>query len=308
MGMASCGQREGEVVMLDELLRTAPALDHAGLDLDAAERVTYLLAQQFRYDYAQPVHRLRHRLVVLPPARHGNQHLRARSLAVDGADIRRSTRQDAGGNTVVRIRADRVERAVQFQIGALVERVQSDGATRLPAAALGDPRLLRPTPLTAPDARLRELAWQLGRDEASPLELADRICREVHSTIAYEHGVTSIETTAAQALAGARGVCQDAAHVMLALCHLLALPARYVSGHLLGQGGTHAWVEVVTPFADHAIATAFDPCNGRRGSAHYVTVATGRDYKDIAPTSGTYVGIAGGNLTATRRLAVIAAA
>jgi transglutaminase-like putative cysteine protease len=294
--------------MLEELLRDAPALDDNGLDLDRAERVTYLLAQEFRYDYAEPVHHLRHRLVVLPPARHGNQHLRARRLTVDGGDIRRSTRRDVHGNTVVRLRADRVERGLAFQIGALVERVQADGPTHLPAAALTDPRLLRPTRLTAADEQLRELAGQLGRDAAPPLELADRICRQVHSAINYEYGVTSVETTAAQALAGARGVCQDGAHVMLALCHLLALPARYVSGHLLGQGGTHAWVEVITPHADHAIASAFDPCHGRPGSARYVTVATGRDYKDIAPTSGTYVGAIGGNLTTSRRLAVIAAA
>ena len=62
-----------------------------------------------------------------------------------------------------------------------------------------------------------------------------------------QYGVTSVRTTAAQALAGGRGVCQDFAHVMLALCHIVGLPARYVSGHLLGQGGTHAWVEVVVP-------------------------------------------------------------
>ena len=54
-------------------------------------------------------------------------------------------------------------------------------------------------------------------------------------------------TTAAEALAGGRGVCQDAAHIMVALARLAQVPARYVSGHLLGQGGTHAWVEVVVP-------------------------------------------------------------
>ena len=57
--------------------------------------------------------------------------------------------------------------------------------------------------------------------------------------------MTSIATTAAEALAGGRGVCQDTAHVMIALCRAAGLPARYVSGHLLGEGGTHAWVEVI---------------------------------------------------------------
>jgi transglutaminase-like putative cysteine protease len=95
---------------------------------------------------------------------------------------------------------------------------------------------------------------------------------------------------------------------MLALCHLLALPARYVSGHLLGHGGTHAWVEVVIPHADHAVAMPFDPCNGVPASAYYLTVATGRDYSDVPPTSGTYLGPSSCRLTTSRRLAVLAAA
>jgi transglutaminase-like putative cysteine protease len=95
---------------------------------------------------------------------------------------------------------------------------------------------------------------------------------------------------------------------MLAMCHLLALPARYVSGHLLGQGGTHAWVEVVIPHADHAVAMPFDPCNGVPASARYLTVATGRDYSDVPPTSGSYLGASGSRLTTNRRVAVLAAA
>ena len=81
----------------------------------------------------------------------------------------------------------------------------------------------------------------------------------MHAAITYEYGVTSVQTTAAEARTLGRGVCQDSAHVMLALCHLLRLPARYVSGHLLGQGGTHAWVEVIVARADEAMAVAFDP-------------------------------------------------
>ena len=67
----------------------------------------------------------------------------------------------------------------------------------------------------------------------------------MHEAISYAHGVTSVATTAAEALAGGQGVCQDSAHVMIALCRAIGLPARYVSGHLLGEGGTHAWVEVI---------------------------------------------------------------
>jgi transglutaminase-like putative cysteine protease len=117
--------------------------------------------------------------------------------------------------------------------------------------------------------------------------------------------VTTIDTTAAEALAGGRGVCQDSAHVMIALGRAAGLPARYVSGHLLGEGGTHAWVEVVVADPDGARAVGFDPCNGRRTDRAYLTVATGRDYADVAPTSGTYVGAARGTLTATKRVDVM---
>ena len=295
-------------MMLDQRLIHTPGLDHRNLDLDGADRVTYLLEQSFRYDYPGPVQQLRHRLVVLPPARHGSQHLRAHRVDVHGAVARRVTRRDARGNTVVRLRAERVERSVQFRVGALLERVLGDGPVRLAASALTDPRLLNATRLTTPDPRLRELAGELGDGTATQLELAGRICQAVHSAITYQYGVTSVRTTAADALAAGRGVCQDSAHIMLALCHLLALPARYVSGHLLGQGGTHAWVEVVIPQADHAVAMPFDPCNGIPASARYLTVATGRDYADVPPTSGTYLGPAGGQLTTDRRLAVLDAA
>jgi transglutaminase-like putative cysteine protease len=130
----------------------------------------------------------------------------------------------------------------------------------------------------------------------------------VHAAIGYEFGPTSVRTPAAEALAIGRGVCQDFAHVMLALCHIVRLPARYVSGHLLGQGGTHAWVEAIVPAATGAVAVAFDPCNGRRANSGYVTVATGRDYSDVAPTSGSYLGTSRGSLTTSRRVGVLAAA
>jgi transglutaminase-like putative cysteine protease len=198
--------------------------------------------------------------------------------------------------------------AVEFRLAAVVERVRDDGLPVLPAQALRSPALLRPTRLTAADGRLRDLAGDLAGNGGSPLEKAGQICDLVHGAITYEQGVTSVRTTAAEALAGGRGVCQDSAHVMLALCHLVGLPARYVSGHLLGQGGTHAWVEVVVPRAHDAVAVAFDPCNDRMAGNGYVTVATGRDYSDVAPTSGSYVGTSRSRLTTDRRVGVLAAA
>jgi transglutaminase-like putative cysteine protease len=295
-------------MMLDPSVLQAPLLDHRGLDLSAARRVNYVLEQSFRYEYDGPVESLRQRLVIVPPDRHGNQYRRAHRLEVNGAPARRRVRRDAYGNVVTWMRAERVAQAIEFRLAAVVERVLDDGPTMLPAEALHSPHLLRPTRLTAADERLRAIAADIAAQASDPRERAERICDVVSDAITYEYGATSVQTTAPQALAGGRGVCQDFAHVMLALCHLVHLPARYVSGHLLGQGGTHAWVEVIVPRAQQAEAVAFDPCNGRRTDSGYVTVATGRDYSDVAPASGSYTGTAPGRLTTARRVGVLAAA
>ncbi len=297
--------------MLDPSVLQAPLLDHRGLDLGAVRNVNYVLQQSFRYEYDAPVESLRQRLVIVPPARHGNQYRRAHLLEVNGAPVRRRVSRDAYGNVVAWLHADRVTQAIEFRLAAVIERVRDDGPTLLPAEFLHSPRLLRPTPLTAADDRLRDLAADIALETAEtgePEDAAQRICDVVSAAITYEFGVTSVKTTAAEALAAGRGVCQDFAHVMLALCHLVQLPARYVSGHLLGQGGTHAWVEVILPHGQQAEAVAFDPCNGRRTDNGYVTVATGRDYSDVAPTSGSYVGTSSGRLTTDRKVGVLAAA
>ena len=78
---------------LDPAVLSAPLLDHHRIDLGAASRVRYVLEQSFRYEYDQPVTKLRQRLVIVPPDRHGGQYLRAHRLEVTGALVRRQVRQ-----------------------------------------------------------------------------------------------------------------------------------------------------------------------------------------------------------------------
>jgi len=139
------------------------------------------------------------------------------------------------------------------------------------------------------------------------LERAELLNAATKAAISYQYGRTGVRTTAAQALEIGHGVCQDSAHVFIAMCRSLGIAARYVSGHLLGQGGTHAWAEVVLPSADGAVAVAFDPCNNRRAHSGYVTIAVGRDYLDVAPTSGSFAGPGRGQLTTSRRVGVLEA-
>ena len=216
---------------LDPSVLHAPVLDHRGLDLAAARRVSYILEQSFRYEYDAPVESLRQRLVIVPPVRHGNQYLRAHHLQVTGAKARRRVRRDAAGNVVAWLRADHVPEAHRVPAG----RGSRTGPRRRPRRAPGR-RPAQPAPAPADPAHgPRRAAARAGgghrrgdppagagpADPAGPEDLAERICAAVSSAITYEYGITSVTTTAAEALACGRGVCQDSAHVMLALCHIL---------------------------------------------------------------------------------------
>ena len=264
------------------------------------EAVRYRLQQSFRYEYDRPALSLLHRLVVVPPRQHLDQHLRLGTVTVSDGAAQVDWSTDGFGNAVCTVRLASVPRAVELHVAVAVHR--GGAAPPLPADLLDDPRLRAPSLLTAPDAAIRLLARGSRADD--PLDAADELCREVQQRIAYVPGATTVRTTAAQALAGGRGVCQDQAHVLLSALRVRGTACRYVSGHLVGQGGTHAWVEVLVPDGRSARAVGLDPCHGRRTDSRYVTVAVGRDYLDVPPTSGWYSGDARGTLTGTRVLQV----
>lgn len=266
-------------------------------DLSRAGR--YMLDQRVGYTYDAPIRRLRHRLVIVPRQVHGPQVLRHWELDVVGCQAEKEVGTDRFGNTVVALRADIVEEGIEFFLSAAVElEARADGMVPLGAGwPKGD--VVAPTHLTRPDRSLESAAARLTAEARTPLDFAERACSWAHASLAYQHGVTSVKTTAAGALSEGHGVCQDFAHVMLALCRAAGVAARYVSGHLLGEGGSHAWVEVIV---GPAMAVALDPTHNRRAGEGYLTVAVGRDYADVAPTSGTFSGRGRGRLLVSKRL------
>lgn len=286
-----------------------PLVDLDGVDLDAAEHVTYVLRQSFRYDYDGPATDLRHRLVVVPRARHGSLLRRVSDVRVSAPEAVVRRRRDRHGNPVVDIRLALVPPSVEFAVQAVLVRSGGYEHAQVASDACRAPWNLRASALTAPDPALHDLAAELRRESSDDLDLAERCSTRVHNLITYQYGVTTTSTTAAEALTLGRGVCQDHAHVMIAICRAAGVPARYVSGHLLGEGGTHAWVEVLVADAGgRARAVAFDPCNGCRAGLRHITVAVGRDYADVTPTSGCFTGVTQGSLTTRKRLGVAAAA
>jgi len=238
---------------------------------------------------------------VIPPARFGDQRRVYHDLLVELKEVRRQDREDRFGNFVVDMFAPEVPRVIEFTAEASIERSASEPNV-IGGGWPAEDWLLEPTALTAPDERIQEAADRLAMRADWGLPLADQINDWVYQSMTYRYEVTGVRTTAAQALALGAGVCQDYAHVMLAVCRACGLPSRYVSGHMIGQGGTHAWVEVVLPGATghDAIAWAFDPTHASRAGLGYVTIAVGRDYADVAPTSGTYRSGGAGKLTTSK--------
>jgi transglutaminase-like putative cysteine protease len=249
--------------------------------------------QRIHYDYSLPVRNLRQRLVVVPPPRHGRQRRGDWSFDVLGAEpetVRFGC--DSFGNVKIEVVVAEVRSWIEFDVRAAIE-FPDEPIAGVPA----DRRYLEPTRLTAADDAIALLVN--GGDRTDP----ELICARVHQALTYEYGITGVHTTAADALSGGRGVCQDYAHLMLAVCRMVGLPARYVSGHLVGEGGSHAWVEVYRRNEDDPgtwIPEAWDPTHGRRTTSNYITIATGRDYSDVAPMSGTYDGRARGALSVTK--------
>ncbi len=141
--------------------------------------------------------------------------------------------------------------------------------------------------------------------EAGPdvISAAFGIHDRVRASVRYEKGVTDVGTTAIEVLRGGGGVCQDFAHLGVAMCRSVGLPARYVSGYLFSADDataertdkpvvhvqTHAWIEVAVPDVGWF---PLDPTNGRQVAELHVKVGHGRDYDDVCPFRGVHHGIA----------------
>jgi transglutaminase-like putative cysteine protease len=169
---------------------------------------------------------------------------------------------------------------------------------------------LAPTSRTAIDPELADTARQRTAN-ADPVEAASEIASWVSDQVAYVQGATGVQTSAQEAWDQRQGVCQDMAHLTVALMREVGLPARYVSGYLHPQpeaepgdeeeGQSHAWVQYWT-----GEWMACDPTNRAQVGERHVLVASGRDYGDVPPLKGIYNGAPGSTMSVTvavRRLA-----
>ena len=160
-----------------------------------------------------------------------------------------------------------------------------------------------PSPFTGADDAMEDYARESFTPGRPLVEAARELTSRIFHDFAYDPSSTHAATLATESFAGRHGVCQDFAHVFLACCRALTIPARYVSGYLLthppvgqekliGADASHAWASVWCPVAGWV---DFDPTNDLIPSLEHITCAWGRDYGDVSPVAGVVLG-GGGHL------------
>ena len=127
-------------------------------------------------------------------------------------------------------------------------------------------------------------------------QTAYKIMEFIYLNYEYSNSTTTVDTLSSSIIKKRRGVCQDFAHVAIAMCRSLGIPARYVSGYFFdhtrnrsmrGSEASHAWIEVL--INGHGWY-GLDPTNNRVVDETYIILGSGRDYRDVAPITGTYFG------------------
>lgn len=241
-----------------------------------------------RYQYDTPAHYSVQALRLTPPAFDG-QAIVSWQVRAPGID-KASSFRDGYGNRAHLVTITGAHTEVVIEAEGVIDTENCNGVVRgLPDVA-PVPVYLRGTPATAADDAIRQLA-SAARD-ADPIARLHQLMAGVADAIAYVAGETHSETTAAEALARARGVCQDHAHVFIAAARTLGIPARYVNGYMVAEEGQpaeahHGWAEA---WVEGIGWIGFDPANRICPTDRYVRLATGLDAASAAPIRGSRQG------------------
>ena len=288
------------------------------------------VVHETRYQYSPAVANAQH-VVHLKPASGPRQQLLRHALHISPTPAHQREVADVYGNlrtffslqgshrelcvtadSVVDTRPDASEpdQAIPEAAGLAWEQVREH--FRYHASAAYDPaaEYVFASPYAPRDAVFAEFARPSFAPQRPLAAAARDLMQRIHRSMRYESKSTDVSTPALQALQQGKGVCQDFAHIMVACCRALGLPARYVSGYLLtspppgqarliGADASHAWASVYFPHPSGANGAPglspghwldFDPTNDRAPGEDYVTLATGRDFLDVSPLRGVIHG------------------
>lgn len=280
-----------------------------------AENLTprrYFVRHRTSYDYSDPV-TMCHERGFLTPRPTPSQRVVAHCTGVVPTPLLHTEHEDRFGNrshyfeihyphtrfevvkeSVIDVEWPRidVEALDQWSLSSAQRVISANPAMRMDRALFGLPsRHVAPTPAVRDYAETL-LAPDLGFGQALA-ELTLGIRRD----FAYRPGLTSVRTTVDQVLDLRAGVCQDFAHLAIAVLRMLGIPARYVSGYietvpppgkekLEGSDASHAWLSALAP---NGSWIDLDPTNGQFADSRYLVTAWGRDFADVNPLRGIVV-------------------
>ena len=210
----------------------------------------------------------------------------------------------AGKHNVVKVTA---QSAVEMQNVAEPRAADCGDWADLDALVEGNDywEMLLPSHFAQSSAALEQLAAELGCERrGNPLGMLTELTEAIYKFFAYVPNSTKVDSPIAEALETRQGVCQDFAHIMIALVRQVKIPCRYVSGYMFHrddterdrsiEGASHAWIEALVPRLGWV---AFDPTNNLVSGDRHIRVAIGRDYADVPPTRGVYKGEAQSELS-----------
>jgi transglutaminase-like putative cysteine protease len=277
--------------------------------------VRYAVSHVTTVDYAEPV-RLARFNIRLRPVAWPHQSVREYALLVEPLPW---TRTDDPGPYIVSeskllIRAPIARLRIESRFEVTVEPSGIDYATQ-PAPTVADIRALALTTpgLTAlspasylfgstiavPEPEIADWAATIVSDKMSILAAGRALMGEIHAQFRYDADATLTDTPPLAAFRQRRGVCQDFAHIMIVAARAMGLPAAYVSGYLrtlpppgkprlVGVDAMHAWAAL---WCGEALGwIGFDPTNDAFAETDHIFIAMGRDYADVAPLDGVFVG------------------
>lgn len=228
----------------------------------------------------------------MTPGDHDGQYVVDWQIDVSG-DLRLEVHEDAFGN-VTHTMTNGVTADLSISAEGLVETHDNGGVLRGTDERFPPSLFLRTTPLTSVDPAMASLAHRL-RAKAGDDVLAflHALMTEISSDMTFDPHLTDSSTSAAEAFALKRGICQDYTHIFIACARAAGAPARFASGHFLRSDGMvyqsagHAWAEAYVPDLGWV---GFDPANCICTTDAHVRVAVGLDYLGAAPVRGTRYG------------------
>ena len=235
----------------------------------------------------------------LTPRNHDGQYVVAWRVDLSD-DCLVHLHEDAFGNITHSFTAEGPFKELSVAVEGEVDTHDTQNVVRGAVERFPPGLFLRETALTQPDAAIIDFADSARAGAGTePLPLLHGLMNALNREMKFDTDPTHSATTAAEAFALRRGVCQDLTHIFIAAARQLGIPARYVGGHFYRVDGVteqdagHAWVEA---YVENLGWVGFDPTNGIGTTQAHVRVAMGLDYLGAAPVRGTRFGGSGETL------------